>query len=75
MKPLLSRPFYNETSSFIYIEFITEELVTRKTNITIKLNWKLFTKVICTKQKAWVCIDRESLKQCFNLEKIDWESH
>jgi hypothetical protein len=35
---------YNKMSCFVSIEFITEELFTRNTNIKTKLNWKLFTK-------------------------------
>ncbi len=44
------------------------------TNITTKLNWKLFTKVIRSSEEAWVWIDRESNEEkhkCFNLERVD----
>ncbi len=43
------------------MEFITEDSFTKYTNITTKLNWKLFTKVIKRPSKeAWV-LDRQSL--------------
>jgi len=34
------------------IEFITEAIFTKNTNITIKLSWNLFTKVIKTKRRS-----------------------
>ncbi len=37
---------FNKTSYFEYVKFITEDLFTKYRNITTKLNWKLFTKVI-----------------------------
>ncbi len=49
---------------------IAKELFTRYTNVTTKLNWKLFTKVIGTKRS----IHRESneeKRKCFNLERMD----
>ncbi len=61
-------------SCFIYVEFITKKLFTNNTNITTKLNRKLFTKVIGASKEAWVCIDRESNTEKhkhFNLERID----
>ncbi len=36
----------NKTTYFKYIVFITEDLFTKNANITTKLKWKLFTKVI-----------------------------
>jgi len=36
----------------ILIKFITGQLFTKNTNITTKLNWKLFTKVISDKQRS-----------------------
>ncbi len=40
---------------FEYIKFITEDLFTKYTNITTKLIWKLFTKVIKRpSEEAWV---------------------
>ncbi len=41
---------YNKTSSFKLIKFITDDYFTEHTNITTKLNWTLFTKVIKTKK-------------------------
>ncbi len=38
-------------TSFIYIEFITDKLFTKNTNITTNFNWKLFVKVIRAKQR------------------------
>ncbi len=41
-------------SCFILIEFVTEDWFTKHTNITTKLNWKLFTKVIKSpSEEAW----------------------
>ncbi len=43
------------------IEFITEDWFTKHTNITTKLKWKLFTKVIKSpSEEAWVWIDSVS---------------
>jgi len=40
--------------------FITEDYVPKHTNITTKLKWKLFTKVIGEPTKeSWVSLDRE----------------
>ena len=42
-------------SYFEQIKFITEDWSTNYTKITIKLNWKLFTKVIKKpSEEAWV---------------------
>ncbi len=44
----------NKTTYFEYIVFITEDWFTKCTNITTKLKWKLFTKVIKRASKeAW----------------------
>jgi hypothetical protein len=50
-------------SFLVKIEFITKGLFARYTNITTKLLWKLFTKVINNNEEAWVCIDRQNIKQ------------
>ena len=53
------------------MNFITKELFTKNKNITSKLNWKLFTKVLAPSEEAWVCLDKESNAEkcnCFNLE-------
>ncbi len=53
--------YYNETSCWEQIKFITEDYFTEHTNITTKLKQKLFTQVIKLPSKeAWVWIDRES---------------
>ncbi len=52
---------YNKMSCFIQIKFITEDSFSKYTNITTKLNWELFTKVIKKPSKeAWVS-DRQCL--------------
>ncbi len=46
---------YNKTSCFELIMFITQDWFTNYANITTKLKWKLFTKVIKRPCKeAWV---------------------
>jgi len=48
-------------SYFKLIKFITEDGFSKYTNITTKLSWKLFTKVIQKpSEEAWVWIDRVS---------------
>jgi hypothetical protein len=50
-----------KTSYFEKIKFIMEDCFTKYTNITTKLSWKLFTKVITKLSKeAWVW-DRHSV--------------
>ncbi len=40
---------------FVSIKFTSEESFAKYTNITTKLNWKIFTKVISTNHgKAWI---------------------
>jgi len=60
---------------FIKIEFITEELFTKNTNITSSLKWKVYTKVIKTKQRSLPSLrQRESnaeKRKCFNLNEIE----
>ncbi len=52
---------YNKTSCFEYIKFITEDYFTEHMNITTKLKWKLFTKVIkIPSEESLGWIDRES---------------
>jgi len=43
---------WNKMNYFVCIKFITEESFTKYTNITTKLNWKLFAKIIRTKQRS-----------------------
>jgi hypothetical protein len=50
-------------SGFVKIEFMTIELFTKNTNITTKLNWKLFTKVIRAKQRSLGLLETESSMQ------------
>ncbi len=46
---------HNKTSCFKSIKFITEETKVKHTNITTKLKWKLFAKVIeMPSKEAWV---------------------
>jgi hypothetical protein len=53
---------YNKTSCFEEINFITEDRFSKYTDITTKLNWKLFTKEIKRPSKeAWVWIDKSVL--------------
>jgi hypothetical protein len=56
-----------------FVEFITKELFTKNTNITFKLNWKLFTEVISAKQRSLGWLQTESLTKgsasTFNLER------
>ncbi len=48
-------------SYFKTIKSITEDGFTKYTNITTKLNWKLFTKVNKKpSEEAWVWIDKVS---------------
>ncbi len=50
---------YNKTSSFKWIMFIGEDYFTKHTNITNKLKWRLFTKVIREpSDQAYVHIDK-----------------
>ncbi len=43
----LSFNIYNDKTSFLeYIKFINEDTKLKHTNITTKLKWKVFTKVI-----------------------------
>jgi hypothetical protein len=42
---------------------MTKELFTKNTNITTKLNWKLFTKVIRAKQRSLGLLETESPMQ------------
>ncbi len=57
------------------IKFITKELFTRYTNIRSELNWKLFTKVIKTKQRSLGLFRQTEFntekRKCFNLERIE----
>ncbi len=67
--------YCNKMSCFIYIEFITNELLTKNTNITTNFNWKLFRKVIRAKQRKLGFAQTECLMQrsasAKNLVKID----
>jgi hypothetical protein len=47
--------FYNKTSSLQQIKVITEDNFTKDKNITTKLKWKLFTKVIREQSKEVWC--------------------
>ncbi len=52
---------YNETSCFKFIKLVTEYYLEEHANITTKLKWKLFTKVIKTPcEEALFGINRES---------------
>ncbi len=47
--------YYNKRYCFKSIKFNTEDYFTEHKNITMKLKWKLFTKVIREQSKeAWV---------------------
>ncbi len=58
-------------SSFEWIEFIAEDWIAKYTNITTKLKWKLFTKVIRRPSEerglGWIDRLKEKHKQ-LNLE-------
>ncbi len=58
---------------FVSIKFITKDLFAKNKNITGRLNWKLFTKVISTEQRSLGWLQTESLMQrsvsAFNLER------
>jgi hypothetical protein len=59
-------------SCFVQIKFTAEESFTKYTNITTKLNWKLFTKVNGTKQGS-LGLDRQmnvEKRTRFNLERF-----
>jgi hypothetical protein len=45
----------------VQIKFITEDRYTKYTNITTKLNWKLFTKVIKRQSEGSLGLDRQSV--------------
>jgi hypothetical protein len=55
------------------VALFKSSLLLKNTNITTKLNWKLFTKVIEPSEEAWVCLVREAnaaKRKRFNLERI-----
>ncbi len=62
-------------SFLVKIEFITKGLFARYTNITTKLLWKLFTKVINNKQRSLGLHRQTEYKaeksKHFHLERID----
>ncbi len=52
---------YDKMSFLFKIKFITEDWFTKYTNITTKLNWKLFTKVIKRQSEGILGLDRQSV--------------
>jgi hypothetical protein len=63
-------------SFLLKIKFITEDWITKYTNITTKLNWKLFTKVIMRPREESLGLDRQRvlIKREVKLLLILWQT-
>ncbi len=52
---------YNKMSFLLQIKFIAEDWVTKYTNITTKLNWKLFANVVKRPSEGSLGLDKQGV--------------